>query len=190
VSRLARTALGLTLLVTAACGKEAASPVGAASPAEAVPVAPPRPAPPPLRRVAPAALAAPPDVAAPPKEAKRTKSGLLSMVIRAGSGTEHPGAHDRVKVHYTGWTKDGGMFDSSVTRGVPKQFVVDRVILGWSEGLQLMVRGEKRRFWIPSKLAYGDAPTRPGLPAGPLTFDIELIDISKVNAANGPTGSR
>jgi peptidylprolyl isomerase len=112
-------------------------------------------------------------------------------VLKAGSGSEHPGARDRVKVHYTGWTKDGGMFDSSVTRGVPAQFVLDRVIPGWSEGLQLMVRGEKRRFWIPAKLAYGDAPTRPGLPAGPLTFDIELLDISKVTAAVlGPTGPR
>ena len=68
------------------------------------------------------------------------------------------------------------MFDSSVTRGQPARFGVGNVIKGWTEGLQLMTKGEKARFWIPGNLAYGDKPTRPGAPAGMLVFDIELID--------------
>ena len=68
------------------------------------------------------------------------------------------------------------MFDSSVFRGEPSSFGVTRVIRGWTEGVQLMVKGEKRRFWIPSALAYGENP-RPGAPRGMLVFDIDLIKI-------------
>jgi peptidylprolyl isomerase len=68
------------------------------------------------------------------------------------------------------------MFDSSVTRGEPTQFGLNGVIKGWTEGVQLMVEGEKTRFWIPGALAYGDNP-RPGAPGGPLVFDIELLSI-------------
>jgi FKBP-type peptidyl-prolyl cis-trans isomerase len=68
------------------------------------------------------------------------------------------------------------MFDSSVTRGEPTQFGLNGVIKGWTEGVQLMVEGEKTRFWIPGPLAYGDNP-RPGAPGGPLVFDIELLSI-------------
>jgi len=121
----------------------------------------------------------PKDVAAAPADAKKTTSGLAYKVIKKGTGTEHPGPTTRVKVHYSGWTKDGKMFDSSVTRGEPTQFGLNQVIPGWTEGLQLMVKGEKTRFWIPGKLAYGDEPKRPGSPSGQLTFDIELIDIEK-----------
>jgi peptidylprolyl isomerase len=78
-----------------------------------------------------------------------------------------------VTVHYTGWTTDGKMFDSSVARGEPATFRLDQVIPGWTEGLQMMVEGEKRRFWIPARLAYeGQAG-----PQGMLVFDIELIRI-------------
>ena len=66
------------------------------------------------------------------------------------------------------------MFDSSVQRGSPSTFAVDRVIAGWTEGLQMMVEGEKRRFWIPESLAYEG---QPGQPAGMLVFDVELIKI-------------
>ncbi|HYP86852.1 MAG TPA: FKBP-type peptidyl-prolyl cis-trans isomerase [Polyangiaceae bacterium] len=83
-----------------------------------------------------------------------------------------------MKVHYSGWTKDGKMFDSSVTRGEPTSFGLNQVIPGWTEGLQLMVKGEKMRFWIPGKLAYGDEPKRPGAPSGQLTFDVELLDFT------------
>jgi peptidylprolyl isomerase len=69
------------------------------------------------------------------------------------------------------------MFDSSVTRGKPAIFPLNRVIKGWTEGVQLMVQGDKVRFWIPAELAYGDKPTRPGAPAGELVFDVELLEI-------------
>ena len=118
--------------------------------------------------------AAPPDVAAPPANAQRTASGLASRVLERGRGTRRPSATDTVEVHYTGWTTDGNMFDSSVVRGEPTQFPLNRVIAGWTEGLQLMVEGEKRRFWIPENLAYGG---RPGAPQGMLVFDVELLRI-------------
>jgi FKBP-type peptidyl-prolyl cis-trans isomerase len=121
-------------------------------------------------------IPAPPDVAAPPADAVTTPSGLASKVLTAGTGTTHPGAADKVTVHYTGWTKAGQMFDSSVARGQPITFALNAVIPGWTEGLQLMVTGEKRRLWIPGNLAYGDHP-RPGAPAGALVFDVELLDI-------------
>lgn len=117
-------------------------------------------------------IPAPPDVAAPPADAEVTASGLASKVLRAGTGEAHPGPRDKVTVHYTGWTTDGKMFDSSVARGESISFGLDRVIAGWTEGLQLMVAGEKRRFWIPQNLAYQGRPNRP---AGMLVFDVELF---------------
>jgi len=132
-----------------------------------------------LLLLAPVALAeipAPADVAAPPDDAERTASGLASKVLEAGSGTEHPRSFDTVEVNYTGWTTDGKMFDSSVERGQTAKFSLDRVIAGWTEGLQLMVEGEKRRFWIPEDLAYKG---RPGRPAGMLVFDVELLEIHR-----------
>jgi FKBP-type peptidyl-prolyl cis-trans isomerase len=125
---------------------------------------------------APNAIPAPADVAAAPADATKTTSGLASKVITAGTGKDHPSATDKVKVHYTGWTKEGRMFDSSVTRGEPITFGLNGVIPGWTEGLQLMVTGEKRRLWIPAGLAYGEHP-RGGQPAGDLVFDVELLDI-------------
>lgn len=120
-------------------------------------------------------IPAPADVAAPPTDAQRTASGLASKVLRAGDGDRHPGPSSRVTVHYTGWTTDGRMFDSSVTRGEPATFPLNGVIAGWTEGVQLMVTGERRRFWIPEQLAYRG---RPGAPAGMLVFDVELISIA------------
>ena len=117
--------------------------------------------------------AAPPDVAAPPADAQKTPSGLSSKVISPGSGTHHPRPNSRVTVHYTGWTTDGKMFDSSVG-GQPVTFGLDQVIPGWTEGVQMMVEGEKRRLWIPERLAYQG---QPGQPAGMLVFDVELIRI-------------
>ena len=81
-----------------------------------------------------------------------------------------------VEVHYSGWTTDGKMFDSSVARGMPATFPLNGVIKGWTEGVQLMVVGEKTRFWIPGELAYDSSP-RPGAPKGMLVFDIELLSI-------------
>ena len=119
-------------------------------------------------------IPAPPDVAAAPADAVRTSSNLASKVITPGTGTRHPRPNSMVTVHYTGWTTDGKMFDSSVARGQPTQFSLDRVIQGWTEGLQMMVEGEKRRFWIPGRLAYDGAP---GKPQGMLVFDVELLKI-------------
>ena len=119
-----------------------------------------------------ASVTAPADVKAAPADAKKTPSGLAYKVIKPGSGGRHPTAASNVTVHYTGWTTDGKMFDSSVARGMPISFDLGGVIKGWTEGVQLMVQGEKARFWIPQDLAYkGQSP-----PYGMLVFDIELID--------------
>ncbi|HXU80902.1 MAG TPA: FKBP-type peptidyl-prolyl cis-trans isomerase [Polyangia bacterium] len=125
-------------------------------------------------------IPAPPDVAAPPADAEKTASGLASKVLTKGTGTEHPAAIDRVKVHYTGWMTNGKMFDSSVMRGEPATFPLNHVIRGWTEGVQLMTVGEKRRFWIPPELGYGDKDMGNGRPFGMLVFDVELLDITKV----------
>ena len=119
----------------------------------------------------------PPDVAAAPADAQKTASGLATKVLTKGSGTTHPAASDTVKVNYTGWTTDGQMFDSSIPRGQPASFGVTGVIPGWTEGLQLMTVGEKRRMWIPANLAYGPRGM-PGIaPNSALTFDVELLDV-------------
>jgi peptidylprolyl isomerase len=125
-------------------------------------------------------IPAPPDVAGPPDDAEFTDSGLATKVLQQGTGDERPDGNDVVKVHYTGWTTDGKMFDSSIVRGEPAGLPMDRVISGWSEGLQLMVVGEKRRIWIPENLAYsGEA----GKPAGMLVFDVELLALNRMESA-------
>jgi len=146
--------------------------IPAAGTAESTPAkAPPRMAEPPIE---PDQIPAPADVSAPPENATRTASGLAYRVLEQGKGASHPGPTSRVTVHYTGWTTDGRMFDSSVQRGKPSTFPLDRVIAGWTEGLQLMVTGEKTRFWIPEELAYKGRPDRP---QGMLVFEVELIEI-------------
>jgi len=119
----------------------------------------------------------PEDVAAPPADAKRTPSGLAYKFLKRGKGKQHPTADSTVEVHYSGWTPDGRLFDSSVQRGQPTRFPLDGVIKGWTEGVQLMVVGDKARFWIPGALAYGDKPSSSGAPTGPLVFDVELLAI-------------
>ena len=119
-------------------------------------------------------IPAPPDVKAPPAKAAKTSSGLASLVVKPGTGKAHPGPTDEVTVHYTGWTTDGQMFDSSVARNEPITFGLNQVIAGWTEGVQLMVEGEKRRLWIPEKLAYRG---QRGAPQGMFVFDVELIKI-------------
>ena len=93
-----------------------------------------------------------------------------------------PGATSQVTVHYTGWTTDGKMFDSSVARGEPSSFGLNQVIKGWTEGLQLMKVGGKTTFYIPQELAYGERPN-PGGPIPPfaaLIFEVELIEVETV----------
>jgi len=119
-------------------------------------------------------IPAPPDVAAPPADATKTASGLATKVLTPGKGKDHPTKDDLVMVDYTGWTTDGKMFDSSVASGKPATFGVSRVIPGFSEGIQLMVTGEKRRLWIPEALAYKG---QEGRPKGMLVFDVTLIDM-------------
>jgi peptidylprolyl isomerase len=124
----------------------------------------------------PMSIEAPSDVSAPPPGAEVTPTGLASRVLRPGHGSAHPAASDQVTVHYVGWTTDGARFDSSVERGQPATFPLNGVIAGWTEGVQLMVEGERRRFWIPEALAYQG---RPGRPAGMLVFDVELMRIER-----------
>ena len=119
----------------------------------------------------------PADVAAPPADAEVTASGLASKLLKAGSGGAKPKATDRVTVDYSGWNTKGVMFDSSIPRGEPATFPLNRVIAGWTEGLQLMSEGESRRFWIPANLAYGNNPPA-GAPAGMIVFDVTLLHIN------------
>ena len=125
-------------------------------------------------------LTAPADVAAAPAAAEVTDSGLASIVLQEGSGDEKPSSRDTVEVHYSGWqSSDGMLFDSSVQRDEKISFPLNQVIPGWTEGLQLMAVGEKRRFWIPAELAYGETASQPGAPSGALVFDVELFSIKK-----------
>lgn len=108
-----------------------------------------------------------------------TASGLQYQVLQAGSGNEHPKATDTVKVHYHGTLIDSTVFDSSVSRGEPISFPLNQVIRGWTEGLQLMVVGEKTRFFIPPDLAYGDRNMGTIGPGSVLIFDVELLGINE-----------
>jgi FKBP-type peptidyl-prolyl cis-trans isomerase len=131
-----------------------------------------------------AAIAPPPvpkDVAAPPKDAKKTERGTFYKILKKGKpGGKQPVPSDTVAVHYTGWTTDGRMFDSSVIRGKPSEFPLTGVIQGWTDGIPQMHLGETARLWIPVELAYQN---RPGRPAGMLVFDVELLEIKEGTAA-------
>lgn len=107
-----------------------------------------------------------------------TATGLQYEVLTKGTGAKSPSATDEVTVHYKGTTLDGKEFDSSYSRGEPATFPLNRVIAGWTEGVQLMKEGDKFRFYIPSDLAYGSRGA--GRDIGPnaaLIFDVELIKI-------------
>ncbi|MBD8514935.1 FKBP-type peptidyl-prolyl cis-trans isomerase [Photobacterium sp. CAU 1568] len=109
---------------------------------------------------------------------KTTASGLQYTVLKSGTGTEHPKASDKVTVHYHGTLIDGTVFDSSVERGEPIAFNLNQVIKGWTEGLQLMVEGEKVRLFIPAELAYGNRSMGNIGPGSVLIFDVELLKIN------------
>jgi FKBP-type peptidyl-prolyl cis-trans isomerase len=121
----------------------------------------------------PSPLIPPPDVKGPPDDAKRTPSGLAYKVLRPGKGTRSPSPFSQVLVHYTGWTTEGRMFDSSVPSGMPRSLRLDEVIKGWSEAVPMMTEGERMRLWVPEKLAYEGKSD----PKGMLVFDIELVAI-------------
>ncbi|MBA3391748.1 MAG: FKBP-type peptidyl-prolyl cis-trans isomerase [Deltaproteobacteria bacterium] len=124
------------------------------------------------------AVATPPpvpgDVGKPPGETKKTAGGVAYKILKTGKGGPKPAKTDVVRVHYTGWTTDGRMFDSSVVKGEPAEFALDKVIPGWTEGIPVMSIGDRVRFWIPEELAYKG---QPGRPQGMLVFDVELLEI-------------
>jgi FKBP-type peptidyl-prolyl cis-trans isomerase len=109
---------------------------------------------------------------------KTTPSGLQYKIVKEGAG-KSPKATDTVLVHYRGTLLDGTEFDSSYKRNEPISFPLNRVIPGWTEGLQLVKEGGKAILYIPSKLAYGPSGT-PGGPIGPnetLIFEVELLKV-------------
>ncbi len=109
---------------------------------------------------------------------RTTASGLQYQVLQPGTGTVHPKASDQVNVHYHGTLLDGTVFDSSVERNEPITFGLNQVISGWTEGLQLMVEGEKTRLFIPANLAYGNRAAGKIKPGSTLIFDVELLGIN------------
>ncbi|MDE5645965.1 MAG: FKBP-type peptidyl-prolyl cis-trans isomerase [Muribaculaceae bacterium] len=112
-------------------------------------------------------------------DVKETVSGLQYVVEKEGEGAS-PAATDEVTVHYTGRLLDGTVFDSSVNRGEPATFPLNRVIPGWTEGVQLMKEGAKYTFFIPSDLAYGPQGIPGAIPPhSTLVFEVELIKVIK-----------
>jgi len=119
----------------------------------------------------------------------RTGIGLAYCILSEGPPGVVPAANDTVRVHYTGWTEEGEMFDSSVERGQPIEMALNQVIRGWGEGLRLMTPGDKARLWIPGSLGYGNR--EPGAPAGTppkgtLIFDVELLDVQRAPPEPSP----
>lgn len=110
-----------------------------------------------------------------------TESGLQYKLLQKGTGHVRPTVNDRVTVHYDGMFIDGTVFDSSVERGKPISFALNKVIAGWKEGLPLMHVGDKMRFVIPAELAYGDSWAGDIPPDSTLVFDVELLAINEVS---------
>lgn len=106
-----------------------------------------------------------------------TDSGLQYQVLQEGRGSVHPSASSSVTVHYHGTLIDGTVFDSSVERGEAISFPLNQVIKGWTEGVQLMVEGDKFKFFIPSELAYGNSSMGKIAPGSMLIFEVELLEI-------------
>lgn len=133
---------------------------------------------------------APADVGAAPEDAKRTDSGLAWKRLQKGKGKKSPSGFDTVTVTYTAWTPEGRRFDSTESRGQPLTIPLHHLLPGVAEGLKMMVPREKRRLWIPAKLAYGevgsDIQTAPKQPLGDLVFDVELVSFDEAPAAPAP----
>ncbi|PHR84429.1 MAG: peptidylprolyl isomerase [Colwellia sp.] len=106
-----------------------------------------------------------------------TASGLQYQILQRGKGTEHPTASSKVTVHYHGSLLDGTVFDSSVDRDKPISFGLNQVIGGWTEGVQLMVVGDKFKFFIPSELGYGDKAAGKIPPGSLLIFEVTLLEL-------------
>jgi len=121
---------------------------------------------------------------------KTTASGLQYEVEKEGTGPT-PKATDTVTVNYKGTLMDGSTFDSSYDRGQPATFVLNQVIPGWTEGVQLMKVGSKYKFYIPSALGYGDKGAGATIgPNAPLIFEVELLSIGEPKAAPGAAGEK
>ncbi|MDI5899334.1 peptidylprolyl isomerase [Flavobacterium yafengii] len=120
-----------------------------------------------------------PKVALEFSNAKTTASGIKYIVLQEGKGS-FPTVISNVKVHYTGMFLDGKIFDSSVERGEPINFGLNRVIKGWTEGVQLMKEGAKYKFYIPSYLAYGEQGAGGVIPPNTdLIFEVELLQVNQ-----------
>lgn len=119
---------------------------------------------------------APSDLDRPPPSARRTRSGLRLQVLKPGSGHRRASPAERLRVRFTGWTRDGSIFESTEFQGKAASVTRADLAPGVGEGLSLMRVGEKARLWVPAALAYGNRPRR-GLPASDLTYDLELIAI-------------
>jgi FKBP-type peptidyl-prolyl cis-trans isomerase len=127
-------------------------------------------------------LSAPANVGAVPKDAKHSTSGLAWIVLKEGTGDAHPRPSEYVEMNYIGWTAKGEVIQESLSYGRPGLVAVATMFPGLAEGLPMMVVGEKRRFWIPSKLGFGEAaPGEPQVegvpPKGMLVYDIEIVSI-------------
>ncbi len=123
-------------------------------------------------------IPAPADVAAMPGDVTLTPEGVGIRVLKPGDNENFPTLNDDVTIHYTGWTTDGEMFDSSVARGQPATFPLGRLIKGWQSAVPKMSKGEKALIWIPGPLAYDYPGAREGTPKGLLVFEIELLDFA------------
>ncbi|HHO52096.1 MAG TPA: peptidylprolyl isomerase [Deltaproteobacteria bacterium] len=163
-------------LIVAACGGKQALPDALRLEASSPPAADPGGVGPAAATSAPLTEVAPGIGVSPPEDAQRSSSGLAWTVVERGPGGPTPSEAAKVTVHYTGWTTDGRLFDSSLQRGVPATFGLNQVIEGWTEGLQLMSVGDTFRFWIPEDLAYKG---RAGAPWGLLIFEVSLLGISE-----------
>lgn len=111
------------------------------------------------------------------EDIRETASGLQYQILQNGDGEIHPNPRSTVTVHYHGTLLDGTVFDSSVERGQAISFPLNQVIRGWTEGVQLMVVGDKFTFFIPPELGYGNSATGKIKPGSLLIFEVELIDI-------------
>lgn len=164
----------LALSVGVATGCEQPTPKPLAAPRHIAPIhrGPPGAAGPPRPKL----IAPPRDLRKPPSLAQKSPSGLVTRILRSGTGPR-PGPRDKVLVHYTGWSESGEMFDSTKVAGRKAVAVrVDAAIAGWSEALLGMRVGEQRRLWVPESLAFAGAE---GKPRGTVVFDVELLRVKR-----------
>jgi FKBP-type peptidyl-prolyl cis-trans isomerase len=115
------------------------------------------------------------DYASPPRAAQRTQTGLQFELLHRGSEQRRPVANSRVSIYHSGWTNRGVLFESSALAGQPASYLVYELPTGLAEGVQLMHIGDKMRFWLPERLAYGSSNRN--APKGPVVFDVELLAI-------------